>query len=58
VIESFRHKGLKELFERGRSGKVPSELQERCLRRLDALNAAQNLGDVKHYTLGALLKLR
>ena len=46
MTESFRHKGLKELFKSGRSGKIPSHSQERCLRRLDALNAAQNLGHV------------
>jgi len=40
VIKSFRHKGLKALFLTGRSAKVAPALQERCLRRLDALNQA------------------
>lgn len=40
MIRSFRHKGLKELFERGRSNKVGSTLQARTLRRLDRLHAA------------------
>jgi toxin HigB-1 len=40
VIKSFRHKGLKALFLTGRSAKVVPALQERCLRRLDALNQA------------------
>jgi proteic killer suppression protein len=40
VIKSFRHKGLKELFLTGGSSKVAPALQERCLRRLDALNQA------------------
>jgi proteic killer suppression protein len=40
MIRSFRHKGLKELFLKGRSASVRADLQARCLRRLDALNAA------------------
>ena len=38
VIKSFRHKGLKQLWETGRSGKVAVDLQSRALRRLDALD--------------------
>jgi proteic killer suppression protein len=40
VIRSFRHKGLKELFERGQTRKVPPDLHARTLRRLDRLQAA------------------
>jgi proteic killer suppression protein len=40
MIRSFRHKGLKELFERGSSARVQKTLQDRCLRRLDALDRA------------------
>jgi proteic killer suppression protein len=40
VIRSWRHKGLKELFETGRSRKVTPQLQARVLRRLDRLNVA------------------
>jgi len=43
MIRSFRHKGLKELYESGRSAKVRADLRERCLRRLDALNAAKDV---------------
>jgi proteic killer suppression protein len=46
VIKSFRHKGLKELFERGRSAKVDSRLQTRCADILDALEAATRLEDL------------
>jgi proteic killer suppression protein len=46
MIESFSDKGLRELFETGRSGRVPSELRKRIVGRLDALNAAQTLGDL------------
>ena len=40
MIKSFQHKGLKELFLTGKSAKVTAVLQERCLRRLDALQQA------------------
>ena len=40
MIRSFRHKGLKQLFTAGRSPKVRQDLQERALRRLDAIDAA------------------
>jgi len=38
MIESFKHKGLAELFERGRSRRVRHDLQSRSLRRLEALD--------------------
>ena len=40
MIKGFRHKGLRELFETGKSRKVRSDLSARALRRLDALDAA------------------
>ena len=43
MIRSFRHKGLQELFERGASRKVRADLQARAMRRLDALDSAENL---------------
>jgi proteic killer suppression protein len=46
MIRSFRHKGLAELFEQGRSRRVRPDLQARCLERLDALDQAQTLQDV------------
>ena len=42
VIESFRHKGLQELFEKGSSPRVQKALVERVLRRLDAIDAAKS----------------
>ncbi len=42
VIESFRHKGLQELFEKGSSAKIQKTLVERALRRLDAIDAAKS----------------
>lgn len=46
MIKSFRNKVLRELFETGRSAKVPSELRKRIVERLDALHAARTLGDL------------
>ena len=40
MIKSFQHKGLRELFETGRSRKVRPDLCARTLRRLDALHTA------------------
>ena len=42
MIESFRHKGLEELFETGSSSKVQKALVDRILRRLDALEVAKS----------------
>ena len=46
MIKSFKHKGLAELFESGRSRRVRQDLQARCLARLDALDQAQTLQDI------------
>lgn len=46
MIKSFKHKGLAELFEHGRSRKVRQDLQSRSLRRLDALDQAESLADL------------
>lgn len=43
MIGSFRHKGLRELFENGTSRKVRPDLQARALRRLDVLASAEDL---------------
>ena len=39
AIAGFRHKGLRELFQAGRSGKVGKPLQKAALLILDRLNA-------------------
>ena len=46
MIASFKHKGLVELFERGHSRRVGSDLQRRCLRRLEVLDHAESLTDL------------
>lgn len=40
MIRTWWHKGLKELFEKGRSRRVRPDLQARALLMLDALDAA------------------
>jgi proteic killer suppression protein len=46
MIRTFRHKGLADLYNTGRSAKVRPDLQSRALRRLDALNAAHELSEL------------
>ncbi len=46
MIRSFKHRGLKELFETGRSRRVRPDLQDRTLRRLDALDNAGKLNQL------------
>jgi len=47
MIKGFKHKGLRELFEDGTTGKVRKDLQDRCLRRLDALHHARSLDELR-----------
>jgi toxin HigB-1 len=46
MIISFKHRGLSELFECGRSRRLSQDLQSRCLRRLEALDQAEVLVDL------------
>jgi toxin HigB-1 len=46
MISSFRHKGLKEFFESGKKRGIPPELAARIARRLDVLEAAQQIRDI------------
>jgi len=46
MIGSFRHKGLKEFFETGSKRRISPELAARIGRRLDVLEAAQELSDI------------
>lgn len=47
MIRSFRHKGLKELFTVGASAKVANNLEARCRRRLQVLDNAATLENLK-----------
>jgi toxin HigB-1 len=46
MIRTFKHKGLKELFEFGSSHRIRRDLQSRCLRRLDAFDRAESLKEM------------
>jgi proteic killer suppression protein len=46
VIKSFRHVGLRELFETGRSLRVRPDLQRRALVRLKVLDEAVGPSDL------------
>jgi proteic killer suppression protein len=46
MIRSFLHKGLKELFETGKTARIQKTLQKRCIRRLDALDQAGSPEDM------------
>ena len=46
MIKTFRHKGLKELFETGASKSAPADMRERIQRRLDVLDAAAAISGV------------
>ena len=43
MIESFRHKGLKELFETGATARIRPDLVQRCSDRLEFLDAPSSL---------------
>jgi proteic killer suppression protein len=47
VIRSFKHRGLKELFESGKSARVSADLHRRALVRLDALDAVRALDGLR-----------
>ena len=42
MIESFKHRGLKELFENGKTSRINKQFHKRILRRLDALDSARD----------------
>ena len=46
VVASFRHAGLRELFESGKSRKLRPDRHKRCTRAMDALHAAATLSDL------------
>lgn len=46
MIKTFKSKDLRDLFESGSSSKIRADLQKRALRRLDALEQAEKVGDL------------
>jgi proteic killer suppression protein len=47
VIRSFRDAQAREIFERRRSRKLPSDVQRRALRKLVMLDAAESVEDLR-----------
>jgi len=48
MIRSYRDKGVRELLGNGRRLKgIPSDLQQKVVQKLQMLNAAQELDDLK-----------
>lgn len=42
MIRSFKHKGLRELFEKGKSKHIASDFAPKLLRQMDAINEADS----------------
>jgi toxin HigB-1 len=47
MIETFKHKGLRELFESSKTAKLPAERLKKIKLILAAIHAAQDLKDLK-----------
>lgn len=47
VIRSFKNKETQKIFERVRSRKLPSDIQQVALRKLRMLNRAETLQDLR-----------
>jgi proteic killer suppression protein len=46
MIRTFRHKGLRQLFETGKSRAVAADLGRRLIRQMDFLNRATQPSDM------------
>jgi len=40
MIHSFKHKGLRQLYETGKTGRIDQGMHKRIIMRLDALSSA------------------
>ena len=47
MIKTFKNKALADLFETGKTGKIDAKMHKRILVRLDTLNEANSLDDLK-----------
>lgn len=47
MIKSFADKRTQHLYVTGKARRLPSEITARALRKLEQINAATNLGDLK-----------
>ena len=46
MIETFKHKGIKEFFTKGKGDKIPSKYKRKIKMILEILNAASDLNDI------------
>lgn len=46
MIKTFKHKGLKQLFETGRSARIKPTFKKKCLRLMDALESSVSPEDM------------
>ena len=46
MIKTFRHRGLKEIFETGRTARVNRDWQAKLIRQMDALDSAARPEDM------------
>ena len=47
MIRSFGDRGTRELFKRGRCRKLPPDIWRRVLRKLEMIDKAESLNDLK-----------
>ncbi|AFZ45748.1 plasmid maintenance system killer [Halothece sp. PCC 7418] len=57
MIRNFKDKETEKIFERTRSRKLPSEIQQVALRKLRMLNRAETLQDLRVPTANRLERL-
>ena len=58
MIQSFRDREAQRIFQRTRSGKLPSDIQQTALRKLRMLNRSTTLADLRIPPANRLEKLR
>ncbi len=58
MIKSFKDKESKNFYVRGRSKKIPVDIQKIILRKLDYLNSAYSIEDLKIPPANRLEKLK
>ena len=58
MIKSFKDKETKKIFERRRSKKLPSDIQQIALRKLRMINRVQSLEELKIPPANRLEKLK
>ncbi len=46
MILSFRHKGLRQLFETGKSKHIPADFSAKLIRQMDVINQADEPGQL------------